>query len=61
MIFEFRWKEPTQEKAKPNRREPRCAYNDPTADEAIENVMRAMCKKGEADERYAEGNRKGRG
>ena len=39
MLYEFRWKEPTPQKDRPNRKEPCRAYRDPTADKAIANVM----------------------
>lgn len=38
MLYEFRWKEPTAEPAP--KKVPKPAYHDPTADKAIDNVMR---------------------
>lgn len=39
MRHKFRWRDPTPEKTI-NKKEPRKAYNDPTADKAIANVMK---------------------
>ena len=44
MLYEFRWKDPNEMK-KTYHKEPQRHYNDPTADQAIANVMRMQKKR----------------